>query len=173
MKIAIVGTHGTGKTTLSYLMAAHYKKLGKNVKIIQEVARSCPFPINQNMTAASAKWIYYEHVKKELEAVAKHDVIIGDRSIYDSFVYAKYFNLRDPSFDLLEQLAFEQLMNYDRLIFVRPDIGIESDGVRSIDPAFQLSIDKIYDEILVKCDHIELTSSKIFDTDQPWKYFCI
>jgi thymidylate kinase len=173
MKIAIIGTHGTGKTTLSYLLAAHHKRQGKNVKIIQEIVRSCPFPINQNMTLEAAKWIYYEYVRKELEAKYKHDVVIGDRSVYDSFVYAKYFKLNDSTFDILEKLAFEQLSSYDRLIFVRPDINIESDGVRSVDPDFQYGVDKIYSEVLSACEHVELTTSKIFDTDQIWKYFCL
>src|SRR6187402_3717402 len=91
--IAITGTHGTGKTTLSFQLAAEYKKLGANVKVIQEVARCCPFPLNEHMTRETALWIYHEHSKKELEACRDHDVVICDRTKFDSFVYAEAMNI--------------------------------------------------------------------------------
>lgn len=172
MKIAIVGTHGTGKSTLSYLMASHYKKQGQNVKIIQEVARSCPFPINHGMTGEAAKWIYYEHARKELEAVAKHDVVIGDRSVFDSFIYALYFNLLESIKDL-KVVAFYQLETYDKIIFVRPDITIQTDGIRSIDPEFQNGVDQIFSDIFKHVEHIEIKSSQIFDPEESWKQFCL
>lgn len=173
MKIAIVGTHGTGKSTLSYLLASHYKKQGKNVKIIQEVARSCPFPINHGMTVDAAKWIYLEHSKKELEAESKHEIVIGDRSVYDSFVYACYFDLNSVELINLDLLAFEHLSKYDRLIFVRPDIPLQTDGTRSTDEDFQRDIDIIYSELIQEINHIEIKSSQIFDPEESWKQYCL
>lgn len=173
MKIAIVGTHGTGKSTLSYLLASHYKKQGKNVKIIQEVARNCPFPINHGMTKEAALWIFYEHSKKELEAVEKHEVVICDRSAYDSLVYAKYFNLTKD--ELLSELSYQvsYLGDYDKIIFVRPDIPLQTDGVRSSDQEFQNGIDQIFSDKIKYFSHIEIKSSQIFDKEESWKYFCL
>lgn len=176
MKIAIVGTHGTGKSTLSYLLASHYKKQGKNVKIIQEVARSCPFPINHGMTLEAAKWIYYEHARKELEAEAKHEIVIGDRSVYDSFVYASYFNLNYSDIMDLEMIAAEHLSSYDKIIFVRPDIPLQTDGTRSADIEFQKGIDDIYSEFMMQdCvdSYIQINSSQIFDPQESWKQYCL
>lgn len=172
MKIAILGTHGTGKTTLSYHIAAYYKSQGKNVKIIQEVARSCPFPINEKMTIEAAKWIYLEHSRKELEA-SKFSVIIGDRSVFDSFVYAQYFKITDDVLDRYKKVALAELDHYDRLIFVRPDMQLHNDGVRSVDKEFQSSIDEIFESILEKKETIQLSTSIIFDKDSAWMQYCL
>ena len=88
-KIAITGTHGAGKTTLCFMMAGYYKKLGYNVNVVQEVARKCPFPINENMSEEAVLWIYHEHVKTELEVSRNHDIVISDRTFYDSFIYGR------------------------------------------------------------------------------------
>lgn len=173
MKIAIVGSHGTGKSTLSYLMASHYKKQGMNVKIIQEVARSCPFPINHGMTEKAAKWIYYEHARKELEAEAKHEIVIGDRSVYDSFVYAQYFNLNAADIIDLDILAHDHLSTYNRIIFVRPDIPLQTDGTRSPDLEFQKGIDEIFSDVIRGHNPIEIKSSQIFDPEESWKQYCL
>ena len=172
MKIAILGTHGTGKSTLSYNLAAYYKKQGKSVKIIQEVARSCPFPINEKMTIEAAKWIYLEHSRKELEA-SKYHVIIGDRSVYDSFVYCEYFGLSDPILDQYRKAAFMELSSYKRLIFLRPDMYIHNDGTRSTDAEFQTSIDEIFEQVLEKVETIQVSSSTIFEKESAWMQYCL
>lgn len=165
-KIAIMGTHGTGKTTLSYKLATHFKEKGKNIKIVQEVARSCPFPINAGMTKEAALWIYHEHSRKELEASEKHDVVICDRSYLDSLLYAEYFNLQIGSYpiDLINQ--------YDQIYFVRPDVPLISDGIRSSDLEFQKGMDVIFKRILKEVPNVELKSSEIFDKGDLWKQYC-
>lgn len=173
MKIAITGTHGTGKTTLSYNLAAYYKSIGKSVKIVQEVSRTCPFPINQKMTIEAAKWIYLEHCKKELEAY-KNQIIIGDRSVFDSFAYAEYFKFDDDEILLnLKKMALDELNQYEKLIFVRPDMEIHGDGVRSVDKEFQLGVDKVFEKNLKNINHIEIKSSQIFNSEQTWKNYCL
>ena len=42
MKIAFIGTHGVGKTTLCYELAAALKREGVHVDIVKEVARLSP-----------------------------------------------------------------------------------------------------------------------------------
>jgi len=172
VKIAIIGAHGTGKTTLSYQIAAYYKSIGKNVKIVQEVARSCPFPINEKMTIQSAKWIYLEHSRKELEA-AKFPVVVCDRSVYDSFVYAEYFELSDPLMQKYKKTALQQMDEYDRIIFIRPDIFIADDKMRSVDKEFQESIDRIFEVAMVNKETIIIPSSKIFTEKNEWMSYCL
>lgn len=162
MKIAIIGTHGTGKSTLSFNLAAHYKFIGKSVKIVQEVARSCPFPINEKMNIESAKWIFLEHSKKELEA-SRNQVVICDRSVFDSFVYAEYFKISDDELVKYKKVALSQLKEYEKLIFVRPNLFLHDDEFRSKDLEFHKSIDKIFEENLKDQQFIEITSSQIFE----------
>ena len=172
MKIAIIGTHGTGKSTLSYLMAAHYKKEGKNVKVVQEVARTCPFPINHWMTKEAALWIYLEHSRKELEAEHKHDVVVCDRSVYDSFAYAKYFGLIDAELESFEEAAFKHLYTYDKLIFIRPDMPIQTDGIRPTDKEFQQGVDEIIRKRIEPLNVTEIKSSEIFE-EFNWTLLCL
>lgn len=174
MMITVIGTHGSGKTTLTYLLAAHYKKLGKNVKIIQEVARSCPFPINHEMTTDTCFWIFHEQCKKQLEAKANHDIVICDRSSFDSFVYAEYFCLFHRNLNDSKKIALSHLANnYDRVIFARPDIPLISDGIRSDDQDFQQGIDSIFEHYLRGITHTEISSSDILSEKQIWKHFCL
>lgn len=178
MKICIVGTHGTGKTSLSYKIADMAKQHKINVKIIQEVARSSPFPINHGMTEQSALWIYYAHYLKELEASKDHPLIVSDRSILDSIVYAENKNINiDP---YIIQVVNQQMCDYDMIIFVRLDgTAIDNDGVRSIDEEFQKDIDKIFDKQLqpfktifkdLDKPFIEIKTSQIFE--DTWKHSC-
>lgn len=53
MKIALIGTHGTGKTTLAYDIISKLKKKGIDADFLGEVARICPFPINEQTTKKS------------------------------------------------------------------------------------------------------------------------
>jgi len=172
IKIAIVGTHGTGKSTLSYNLAAHYKSIGKSVKIVQEVARSCPFPINEKMTIEAAKWIFLEHSRKELEA-SKNQVVICDRSVLDSFIYAEYFKLEDDLIDEYKRLALHKLKEYNKIIYIRPNLFIHDDGVRAQDNEFQLSIDNLFFEKLKEKKYIEMNSSEIFEKGNKWKSYCL
>lgn len=166
--IAITGTHGTGKTTLSFQLAAEYKKLGANVKIIQEVARSCPFPLNADMTRETALWIYHEHSKKELEACRDHDVVICDRTIFDSFVYAQVMAINGLYWDRL--IAKQKLENYFEIYFVMPsNYAIINDGIRSIDEEFRLDIHKrLYKEISDGRSLLTIEQDQIFDKDTQW-----
>lgn len=50
MKIAVSGTHGTGKTLKMFELAKDYKLKypNKEVTVITEIARKCPLPINED-----------------------------------------------------------------------------------------------------------------------------
>jgi len=48
-KIALIGTHGTGKTTLAHELTAESKKRGIHTEFLGELARECPLPINENL----------------------------------------------------------------------------------------------------------------------------
>jgi len=147
-KICIIGTHGIGKSTLSYMLAAHYKKLGKSVKIVQEVARSCPYPLNDGMTKESCLWIYHEQMRKELEAVRTFDTVICDRSVIDSFMYAKAqncFNDQDSFMFFSYEAANEWMSTYDQILFVVPgSMDPVDDGVRSTSKIFQKRVHEYF-----------------------------
>ena len=83
MKIAFIGTHGVGKTTLCFELAALLKKRDKTVEMVREVARFCPLPINRDTTVAAQSWILHTEIAEELVAEHKPELLFCDRSVPD------------------------------------------------------------------------------------------
>lgn len=156
MRIAVIGTHSTGKTTLTSQMFAYASKNGLNAHYIHEVARSCPLPLNEGFTTEAATWIASKQMTLEIEARAKkYEFIICDRSIFDPVVYAinRFVDQgRGCSFyreSPLYNYAAQSLRTYDTIINVRPsDYTIKGDGVRSTNPEFQKDIYEIFEQEL-------------------------
>jgi thymidylate kinase len=85
MKIALIGSHGVGKTTLCFELAALLKRRNADVELVREVARRCPLPINQDTTLAAQEWILLTQIAWEIEAAATHEVVLCDRSALDNY----------------------------------------------------------------------------------------
>src|SRR5512145_1893549 len=78
MKLALIGTHGVGKTTLAYDICALRKKQGQNVELVTEVARRCPFPVNEGTTLEAQLWILHTQIADELAAGQRAQTVICD-----------------------------------------------------------------------------------------------
>jgi len=145
-KIALIGTHGTGKTTLAHELTAESKKIGINTEFLGEVVRNCPLPINEKQTIEASEWIIHSQYVKELEHTGRCDLLVCDRSIVDGYVY--FYNKfgRLPN---LERFVKDKARTYKYLIRVPINQEfLKDDGLRSIDPIFQNNIDKSFDFIL-------------------------
>jgi GTPase SAR1 family protein len=138
-KIAFIGTHGVGKTTLCYGLAARLKRRDVALDIVHEVARRCPLPINESTTATAQRWILLTQIAEELVAAARYPVVLCDRSVLDNYVYLLTAAGADAAFD---DLVARWLPSYDLLVYV-PILDTPSpDGVRAADPGFQRAIDE-------------------------------
>ena len=87
MKVAFIGSHGVGKTTLCFELAALLKKRDKIVEMVREVARFCPLPINRDTTIAAQSWILHTEIAEELVAEYKAEIVVCDRSVLDNYCY--------------------------------------------------------------------------------------
>ncbi|HLE36227.1 MAG TPA: AAA family ATPase, partial [Candidatus Acidoferrales bacterium] len=87
MKLALIGTHGVGKTTLAYETCSLLKKADHNVELVTEVARRSPFPVNEATTLESQLWILHGQIAAELDAAARAPHVICDRSVLDNYCY--------------------------------------------------------------------------------------
>src|SRR5687768_6033014 len=146
IKIAFVGTHGVGKTTLCFDLATQLKRLDLGVDIVKEVARRCPLPINEETTPDAQAWILHTQIAEELEAAATYEVVICDRSVLDNYAYlvARVGRRAD-----LDPLVAGWIKGYDALFKV-PVLGAPSfDGTRAVSRAFQMEIDATIDQLLV------------------------
>jgi thymidylate kinase len=140
MKIAFIGTHGVGKTTLAYELCNELKKQSLDVGFIDEIARRCPFPINESTSLEAQTWILSTTIARELELAKIYPNVICDRSVLDNYVYLqhKFGNIRE-----LHALASYWVRTYD-LLFKVPFTRkyLRPDGVRSVDFDFQEGIEE-------------------------------
>jgi GTPase SAR1 family protein len=145
VKIALIGSHGVGKTTLCYELAARLKRRDLDVEMVREVARRCPLPINQETTAAAQQWILHPQIALEIEAAASHEVVLCDRSVLDNYCYLVH---AAGSVAIWEKVCDHWLPTYDLLVRVPVWARPSFDGVRAIDPAFQEQIDLLLDGMI-------------------------
>lgn len=157
MKLALIGTHGVGKTTLAYDVCALLKKAGQNVELVTEVARRCPFPVNQATSLESQLWILHTQIASELEAAQRAPYVLCDRSVLDNYCYLVNKCGRQPE---LERWLVRWLETYGLLAgipLVRESIYSEgfrqpalNDHFRATDRAFQQRIDALLKELLTE-----------------------
>lgn len=145
MKIALIGTHGIGKTTLSFDLAARLKRRNHDVELVREVARRCPLPINETTTEAAQSWILHTQIAEEIAATASHEVVIADRSVLDNFCYLVHAS--GPS-AFWEPVIDAWLPTYDVLVHVPLWSRPSFDGVRAVDPRFQQEIEDLVQGML-------------------------
>ena len=144
-KIAFIGTHGVGKTTLCYGLAAGLKARDVALEVVREVARRCPLPINQATNVASQSWILHTQIAEELVAQAHYDVVLCDRSVLDNYMYML---VAAGAQQELEPLVDHWMTTYDLLLHVPIVEAPNADGIRATDPAFQKAIEvRLLDEL--------------------------
>lgn len=138
-KVAFIGSHGVGKTTLCYGLAARLKARDHGVEVVHEVARRCPLPINQDTSVPAQAWILHSQIAEELVAQERYPVVICDRSALDNFVYLLLAAAPPPA---LQALVDDWLGTYDLLIHVPIVHSPSPDGIRAADPTFQRAVEE-------------------------------
>jgi nicotinamide riboside kinase len=147
MKVAFIGTHGVGKTTLCYDVASLLKKRGVNVDVVKEVARMSPLPVNRKTSLESQTWILATQVAEEIRASAHSPLVICDRSALDNYAYMALACGRQKP---VERFVDWWMKTYD-LLFKVPALGRASpDGFRDTDEFFVGAIDELVDRLLAE-----------------------
>jgi len=145
LKVAFVGTHGVGKTTLCFDLAAQLKRLDLGVDIVKEVARRCPLPINEDTTYDAQAWILHTQIAEEIAASAEYEAVVCDRSVLDNYAYLVARVGRRPE---LDALVGDWVRGYDALFKVPVLSAPQFDGKRATSRTFQLEIDHIIDGLI-------------------------
>ena len=145
MKVAFIGSHGVGKTTLCYDLAALLKRQGVHVDIVKEVARLSPLPINRQTSLDAQTWILMTQVAEEIRSAAQHEVVVCDRSVLDNYAYMMLACGRQKP---IERFVAYWMKTYDLLFKVPMSGAASADGVRDTDEFFMRSIDGLVDTLL-------------------------
>ena len=147
MKIAFIGSHGVGKTTLCFELAARLKRLEMSVDLVKEVARSCPLPINRDTTLDAQRWILYSQIAQEIAAASHFEAVICDRSVLDNYAYLVH---RVGPQAEMEPLVERWVGTYSALIKVPVLRPPSFDGTRDTNAEFQRDIDRLIDRLVVR-----------------------
>ena len=145
MKVAFIGTHGVGKTTLCFDLASRLKRLDIPVDIVKEVARDGPLPINRETTLHAQSWILHTQIAEEIAAAARYAAVICDRSVLDNYAYLVHHSGRRAEYDGLVRRWIETYTG----LFKVPVLETPSfDGTRDVSANFQAEIDRILDDLI-------------------------
>jgi hypothetical protein len=90
IKIAVTGTHSTGKTTFVDAVRAELEGEGYRVAVVSDLgeeALNTGFPILYNHVPESTLWIMSTGISRELEAGLAADVVLVDRPVPDALGY--------------------------------------------------------------------------------------
>lgn len=163
MKIGIMGTHCTGKTTLARSMAADMALMTADTRetigLLPEIVRNCPFKVNRDSGRDSVFWIFFSQFVREIEMTEKYDIVVCDRTVLDPLAYAWALGYTDLV-ELWMPAALEHFKSYQKVYFMRPVGPPVDDGFRDIDPVFRDEVDDILkwwviDNHLTVIEHVE------------------
>lgn len=152
--IAYSGTHGTGKSTAVYELAADLKKRrGGEVGVILETARACPFAIcaeGQTTSMVAQRWIFSAQLQAELYMIRRYPITVSDRSVVDCIGYTAAMGAADGDVKWTEvAVAMAQVVQghmdfYEQIIFrsVRHHDYLCDDGLRHQDWEFRQLVEE-------------------------------
>lgn len=127
MKIAIVGSPGSGKTTLAYGLFYFMKKMGYNVEHVQELIKNKVyqkkdfliegFDVHNNIEQRTFEKIFDE-------ANPPFDFIICDAPTFNGYFYASFYKKEEA--DILKTIAKKTVNNYD--VVLKIDLKMDKDS---------------------------------------------
>lgn len=137
-KIAFIGTHGVGKTVLTFSLAGTLRAMGVDADVAYENSRRSPFPINEGTTLESQLWIQTSQVQAELEASRRTALVICDRAVIDNYAYLVRACGEQ---EYLHPFLRHWCTTYAAMFWVPIiDATIAADAIRATSPPFQREI---------------------------------
>lgn len=151
MKIAISGSHNTGKSTFIEDFLKKWTMYETFEKSYRSLIKEDNVTHSENGTEESQKRILDSLVDQAIEATKKEFVIL-DRCVLDNLAYSTWLNLNDKVSDkFLDEsriLVRETLKLFDIIFFIPitkfSNIPIEDNSVRSVNPVYREEIDNIF-----------------------------
>lgn len=171
-KIAFVGAHSTGKTTI--VSKLHNKH--KDSLALYEVFRdtSKVFALNGLTKKDDLKSVYYTFARQlelELSESVKNKTLFTDRSIFDCFIYADIINdnilKENAEYQLLKSFARKYIATYYKVYIIIPsDKPLIQDNFRDTNKELQMKIHNAFVEELKMLPNV-----KIMSIDDIYKEF--
>lgn len=148
MRIAISGSFGVGKTTLSkeLFQSLKAKYPNKKIALIDSIDRDL---IREKCVSYDKKsapedyFIYVAEYVKRLISI-KYDILVQDRTLLDVLAYAiANKNISDNFLEMMYQLVEWYTKDVDFYFYIPIEFQIEDDGIRTTDLEYQKMIDRL------------------------------
>ncbi|MEU8733701.1 AAA family ATPase [Streptomyces tendae] len=158
LRITLLGTHSTGKTTLlkriEMELRGHGLTVARTGRLGKRAATAGP-PKMQHHTAQSTEWIIAQGILDETNAAAQDaEVVLIDRAAHDAVAYfeaAMAFRTETPTRlerERLLALASTQLPKYDLLFATVLDETVPIDTSHDYDATFRGLVDDRIHQLL-------------------------
>lgn len=151
VRIAVSGTHSTGKTTLLRRMEMELRAVGHTVTrttgSLANKAAGLGFPKLHAQTADTTRWITAAGICAEMEAALRADVVLVDRSAVDPLAYylatLEHLEQTPPPEVVsgLVTLAASHSSSYDLLLATQLDPAVPLGPHRDTDLAYRERVD--------------------------------
>lgn len=165
MKIAIIGTHSTGKTTILNAVAHELTRRGKTVVILPEYARLCPFPINEQTTLTAQLWIQHQQKEQEKEFDRPDIFLLCDRASIDNLAYLERI-AGTEDISRVKRAAIAHAKTYAHIFKTHKlPLEAEADGIRATDRAFRDEMDERITQLLAEHNIAHTVLPNTDDTD--------
>ena len=157
MKMAFVGTHCTGKTTLLDQLKEKYSG-DDSFGYITEVARKIierGYPLNAEANTDS--YIHYINDQLSAESVINnYKLFVSDRTLLDPLAYALVNRelprpyIQDYFIDMMKNVWLLEKARYDLYIYFPIEFPMRFDGVRPSDEEYRTTVDKMIHRLLIE-----------------------
>lgn len=151
MKIALVGTHNSGKTTLFNLLKK--EEAFKGYSFVPELVRELKtkgFGINESAkddTQLALALLQNYYTTNEF-------FLVMDRCILDTYIYAQYLAKRgiviNKVVKVLSEVLELSLREFDYIFICSPEFEFENDGQRDTNKEFQEEIHTLFLDYAIK-----------------------
>jgi hypothetical protein len=164
-KISLIGTHGTGKTTLLHRLIANYPVFQTQIDNYSDAGALYKGKLLEELDKNALQLYFYARHKYRVRI---NDNLLSDRSVLDALCYAKYEylhgNLTLEMFKFLEDESLKLLNEYNLLFWLRPEFELKGEDKRPTDVEYQRVIDQIFEYYIrisgkVKVPVVPLTGS--------------
>ena len=148
MRVALIGSHNTGKTTVFEMLKrnkdlAHYYFAPEPTHEIVD----CDFKINAESTDCSQLAMLSIYMENMLPQNS-----IQDRCILDNYVYALYLHRNGIISNNVVRFIWKKVLNhikeYDYFFYFPIKFPLQDNNFRSVNKEFQEEIDKIFRYVL-------------------------
>lgn len=150
MQISFSGTHGTGKSTAAAYEYRNQKILhpDKSVYLLCDLEALCPFKINMETTEQAQSWIFARQIQQEIEAAARFDVVITDRTIVDVIAYTYVAGFEALACSMLGY-AERHVEAYDSITVKQMEYNgyCHYDGIRDTDYGFRAAVESMLKDL--------------------------